>query len=695
MADLPKMWDKMSKALQKRWWAAHGGGKPFPAEEGGRSAAAAKRSPVKKGVATSELSRGEKTSSGKMSDVRRENMRRMKAAMERGTAGAPQKTTGAGGSGMYSPSSMKDIRAAIKSGAGVRTGLAGHSDYDKVMPEKEKKKMREEVEEMYETSMIGGKKLDPKSLVWKQTGMNYSAAVSRHGKENVKIAGKNHFGEPIVHVKVPLGEEIEQVDEAKVDNKHPIVKEYESMKKMNIKDIRNLLKQQQRIIDTSEYKNKNHAISDYLRNKHGNKRVAAAFGLEEEVEQVDEGRETTHEDPLVTVHRYEKGGRWALTGHMNLSTAQDIHSELSSITANHVHRAGVGNMVKNDKRTHAVALSKHHEKQVVKEEVETVNEAQPGPYNKPKIKEGITMDRINSILEAAKRKKGSPSSTEMLARQERVMRSLRSGRISPEQAAAIEGSKYRKEELKREFDPRDEYPRDQNHPDSYKLKAPKELVKNPKFALSKAFPGLGNAAEQGRKLGVRKEETEQVDEVAKWRTHSGAHEYDTDGSILPTTHGQIDKLKLRSDYLSTAKNYIAKNIKNPKKAKKQSQQYAKSGIKLYSITKEEAKQVDEEVEYIEEKLTAADPASTWISDFVKSDNPRFEGKSKEQRKQMALGAYYSAKRSKNEEVVQEKLDPVGGETADIDNDKDVDKTDRYLHARRQKIGAAIAKKKGM
>jgi hypothetical protein len=58
----------------------------------------------------------------------------------------------------------------------------------------------------------------------------------------------------------------------------------------------------------------------------------------------------------------------------------------------------------------------------------------------------------------------------------------------------------------------------------------------------------------------------------------------------------------------------------------------------------------ESVEYIEEKLTAADPASEWIKDFVASDNPKFEGKSKKERIQMALGAYYAAKRSKNEEA---------------------------------------------
>ena len=57
----------------------------------------------------------------------------------------------------------------------------------------------------------------------------------------------------------------------------------------------------------------------------------------------------------------------------------------------------------------------------------------------------------------------------------------------------------------------------------------------------------------------------------------------------------------------------------------------------------------EEVNYIEEKLTAADPASKWISDFVKSDNPKFAGKSKKERIQQALGAYYAAKGNKNEQ----------------------------------------------
>lgn len=51
-------------------------------------------------------------------------------------------------------------------------------------------------------------------------------------------------------------------------------------------------------------------------------------------------------------------------------------------------------------------------------------------------------------------------------------------------------------------------------------------------------------------------------------------------------------------------------------------------------------------EYIEEKLTGADPVSKWIHDFVHSDNPKFAGKSKKERIRMALGGAYSAKRGK-------------------------------------------------
>jgi len=43
-------------------------------------------------------------------------------------------------------------------------------------------------------------------------------------------------------------------------------------------------------------------------------------------------------------------------------------------------------------------------------------------------------------------------------------------------------------------------------------------------------------------------------------------------------------------------------------------------------------------------------------------------------------------------VIGEKMDPVGKEDGDIDNDGDKDKSDSYLHARRKKIGKILAAK---
>lgn len=50
-------------------------------------------------------------------------------------------------------------------------------------------------------------------------------------------------------------------------------------------------------------------------------------------------------------------------------------------------------------------------------------------------------------------------------------------------------------------------------------------------------------------------------------------------------------------------------------------------------------------EKLEEVLTADTPIETWIKDFQDSDNPKFEGKSKEERRKMAIGAYYGAQKA--------------------------------------------------
>lgn len=53
---------------------------------------------------------------------------------------------------------------------------------------------------------------------------------------------------------------------------------------------------------------------------------------------------------------------------------------------------------------------------------------------------------------------------------------------------------------------------------------------------------------------------------------------------------------------------------------------------------------------INEKLSASASAKDWIEDFVKSDDPKFAGKSKDERIMMALGAYYAAQRNESVEL---------------------------------------------
>ena len=66
-------------------------------------------------------------------------------------------------------------------------------------------------------------------------------------------------------------------------------------------------------------------------------------------------------------------------------------------------------------------------------------------------------------------------------------------------------------------------------------------------------------------------------------------------------------------------------------------------------------QLNELVAELQEVLGKSDPAGKWISDFVHSDNPKFAGKSKEKRKQMALAAYYAKQRNEEAESVVEGL----------------------------------------
>lgn len=65
------------------------------------------------------------------------------------------------------------------------------------------------------------------------------------------------------------------------------------------------------------------------------------------------------------------------------------------------------------------------------------------------------------------------------------------------------------------------------------------------------------------------------------------------------------------------------------------------------VTNTESKVINEtktDIRFLEEKLDPKDPIEVWIKDFIDSDDPKFEGKSKEKRKDMAMAAWFAARK---------------------------------------------------
>jgi hypothetical protein len=94
-------------------------------------------------------------------------------------------------------------------------------------------------------------------------------ASNKHG--NVKYFGLNFKASAHKHAGINEAAE-----------KHPIVKEYEALKKHDIKTLRSMIARSGGVVDTSGFKSKDHAASHIIRSKHGNKKVDAAFGFKED-----------------------------------------------------------------------------------------------------------------------------------------------------------------------------------------------------------------------------------------------------------------------------------------------------------------------------------------------------------------------------------------------------------------------------
>lgn len=138
---------------------------------------------------------------------------------------------------------------------------------------------------------------------------------------------------------------------------------------------------------------------------------------------------------------------------------------------------------------------------------------------------------------------------------------------------------------------------------------------------------------------------------------------------------------ISKDLLASVSSIIEKkNVKEvdePKaKGEKDFKDLHTKEIKVHTEKKKNVKEVDEpkakgekdfkdlhtkDLEVYTEKLDPKADASEWIEDFIKSDAPQFKGKSKEERKKMALAAYYSAR---------EKVGLEEGADKDVKGDKE-------------------------
>jgi hypothetical protein len=96
--------------------------------------------------------------------------------------------------------------------------------------------------------------------------------------------------------------------------------------------------------------------------------------------------------------------------------------------------------------------------------------------------------------------------------------------------------------------------------------------------------------------------------------------------------------------LASKKKYPASPVKESLEEKLSGKQRKLDKNKNGRLDSQDFKMIRKESEELEEKLSVSDGVSAWIKDFIHSDNPRFEGKSKEERRKMAIGAFYAAKK---------------------------------------------------
>lgn len=171
-----------------------------------------------------------------------------------------------------------------------------------------------------------------------------------------------------------------------------------------------------------------------------------------------------------------------------------------------------------------------------------------------------------------------------------------------------------------------------------------QRTKGRELAGRKSYGGKMAGIEKAKVMA--KEEVDQIDELSKATLGSYANKAKDDMS--------------RSEYLAGKKMGERMHGAKPDNAErklnvKTSKRYKGLGMAINKLAKEE-------VEELDEKLTAKTPMGTYIKDFQKSDAPQFKGKSAKKRQVMAIAAKLSAERGgkplRKEERLQNRINDL-------------------------------------
>ena len=533
-----------------------------------------------------------KASEVKPDSVRAINAARQAAYMAKGGR-APIGAAGSGGSSVMAGSNMstaKGIVAGIKAGFNPKVSLSPYEG----MTAKEKKAMKkEEVEQVDEA----GKGYSPGWMLKHPDGKKLALELKR--KKELERKRQKSYGDPSAGISVKK-EDVEQIDELEKKTLQSYKSKAQSEIESMAKDLRG---KKYQTVDSQKIKNRASGI-----------KLATAKLKNEEAEQVDEGSKR-------------------MSAAVKLQRAFDREKAASDASR------------KRGEEVLAQARAEYAKKQAAKtnEEVEQVDEGAKedaaellgGPVKeKPKMPPGKQPAGYRYVRGLARKAMKDSMKKEEVEQIDEVdykkylkvsqeKRPLTPSAVAVAMSAEKEGNPNPARKLR-------------NTQDARKF-ANKQLTKQvAKTRPAQKFP----VYEPGRKyVGDSVELDGPVIDEANSRNSATAMQQ----ALTPKASD------VKAAVGTTARDKATTNKYARRISKLTGGDYSKQDVKnnLKSLKTE-----DTEMKYIEEKLTAADPASKWISDFVKSDNPKFAGKSKKERIQQALGAYYAAKGGKNEEVEQ-------------------------------------------